>query len=133
MKLTLQHITTIIEVLSSITVDNFKINYWVSRNMRYLNDSYEFMVTQRNSIYKEFLVPDENGSIISIDKETGNYKFNLKETNEEFIKQFENKMNELFNLECDVDVYSIDVDTLIKENISLNPAQISYIGCLLSE
>ena len=132
MKLTLKQITTIIDVLSSISVDNFKINYWISRNTRYLNDSYEFMVTQRDLIYKEYLHPDENGKVVSIN-ESGYYKFNLKENNDEFTKQFENKMNELFNLECDVDVYTIDVETLIKENISLNPTQISCIGCLLSE
>lgn len=132
MKLTIKQISAIMEILSLITVDNFKINYWISRNMRYFEDSHNFMIDQRNKIYQDYLNPDEKGNVVNVD-ENGNYCFNLKETNDKFIKQFENKMNELFNLECKVDIYTIDVETLIKENISLTPTQISYIGCLLSE
>lgn len=132
MKTTIKNIANMIEILSSISIDNFKINYWIYRNTENFKSSYEFLVENRNTIYKEYLIPDEEGNIITIDK-SGNYKFNLKETTPEFAKEFENKMNELFSLECEVDTYIIDIDTLIKENISLTPAQISYIGCLLSE
>lgn len=132
MKIVIKNIANMIEVLSSIPTNNFKINYWIYRNTENLKSSYNFLVENRSIIYEEYLIPDENGKIITID-ESGNYKFNLKETTPEFAKEFENKMNELFSLECEVETYSIDVDTLIKENISLTPTQISYIGCLLSE
>ena len=132
MKTTIKNIANMIEVLSSISTNNFKINYWIYRNTENLKSSYNFLVENRSIIYEEYLIPDEEGNIITIE-ESGNYKFNLKETTPEFAKEFGNKMNELFSLECEVDIYSIDVNTLIKENISLTPAQISYIGCLLSE
>lgn len=133
MKLTLKQISAIIEILSSIHVDNFKINYWIYRNTENLKSSYDFMMQNRNNIYSKYLEPDENGDIITIDEKTGNYKFNLKESSEESIKEFENKMNELFNLECDVDIYTINVDVLFEENIPLTPYQISKISCLLAE
>lgn len=130
-KLTLNKISNIVEILSSIIIDNFKINYWISRNMSNLEQSHEFMIEERNKIYERYLNRDDQGNYITVN--SNNLQFNLKETTKEFIKEFENKMNELFNLECEVDVYLIDVETLMEKNISLTPAQISCIRCLLSE
>ena len=130
-KLTLNKISNIVEILSSIIIDNFKVNYWISRNMSNLEQSHEFMIEERNKIYERYLNRDDKGNYIIVNN--NNLQFNLKETTKEFIKEFENKMNELFNLECEVDVYLIDVETVMEKNISLTPAQISCIRCLLSE
>lgn len=130
MKQTLVQISNMIEVLSSIQTENFKINYWISRNVRNLEDSYTFMCEQRNKIYQEFLKQDENGNFVT-PIENGGYKFNIK--NESQNKNFAEKMNELFNLECDVDVYLMNVETLMEQNISLSPYQITCIQSLLLE
>lgn len=132
MKQTLVQISNMLEVLSSIQTENFKINYWISRNMRNLEDSYTFMCEQRNKIYQEYLMQDENGNYAT-PIENGSYKFNMKDESQESNKQFAKKMNELFNLECDVDVYLVDVDTLMEQNISLSPYQITCIQSLLIE
>lgn len=131
-KLTLNQISKVVEILSSITVDNFKINYWISRNLSNLEESHNFMIRERNKIYNDYLTKDEEGNYITVD-EQGNLCFHLKEKTEKFVREFNNKINELFNLECEVDTYLIDVETLIEKNISLTPTQISCVRCLLSE
>lgn len=132
MKLTIRDIANMVKILSQVDTSSFKINYWASRNLRTLNDSYSFMLNERNKIYKKFLDPDESGNVLHID-EDNQIVFHLKEKTDEYAQEFENTMNELFNLDCEIEPYLIDINILMESDIHLSPEQISAIEYLLAE
>ena len=140
MKVTLGKIADTISILDKIKqqTTNFKIGYWVMRNMKILSDSFNFFIENREKIYEKYCEKikteqDPKGTYFEIDID-GNVKFNIKKDTD--VKEFNNEMMELINMECtDIEPYLLDVETIENNtsDIKIRTDEIFTIDYLLSE
>ena len=135
MKLTLGQISNIFIVLNDLSnkTKSFKINYWITRNIKILKDSYIFYINNRQEIYETYLNKNEtNEEYYSID-EQGNIIFNLKSDDRDFINEFSDQMNELIETDCEIEPYLINVEVLMNSDLEITSEQIMTIDCLFKE
>lgn len=139
MKISLMKLVICVSILDKIKAqtDDFKINYWIMRNIKLFSDSYNFFIVSREAIYEKYCdkVVTEchpNGSYFTILK-NGAVKFNIKENAD--LKAFDNEMNHLMNMECeDIQPYLINIDIINSiENLKLSVDEIFDIDYLLSQ
>ena len=97
-----------------------KVNYWIFKNMKWLEDNYTFFCKEQNKIYKDCLFADDNGMYIKIDNDgtlildsvgepLWNYRDNMEE---EFIR----RKDELSETSVEVDPYLLDLELVGKTN-----------------
>ena len=133
MKITLGHIFEIYLTLNELSIKskNFKINYWITRNIKILSDSYSFFINNRQQIYDDYLEKDENDNYFSINN--GNTIFHLKESTKESAEKFSNTINELINTDCEIEPYLINISDLMNSDLEITAEQIMAIDCLFKE
>lgn len=139
MNITLSKLVDSITVLDKIKNQNtnFKISYWIMRNMKILSSSFDFFISSREEIYERYcnkVKTKENpqGSYFIINQD-GSIKFNLKE--DVNIEQFNNDMKELLEMECDnIEPYLLSIDDINSmSNIKLEGNDIFTIDYLLEQ
>lgn len=139
MKITLGKLVSSISILNDIKQQScdFKISYWIMRNLKLLSDSYNFFIQSREKIYAKYCdkaITDDfpDGAYFTI-LENGDVKFNIKENAD--VKAFDREMNELMNMECeDIKPYLINIDIINSiENLKLSVDEIFDIDYLLSQ
>lgn len=91
-----------------------KITYWITKNISIFKDEYLTYVKNQREIWSDLLYTNEDGSIVHKD-ENGNYKYNCTKENE---AEFVRRMDELNNFEVDIEPYSLNMDELLKNNIT---------------
>lgn len=135
MKLTLGQISNIFIVLNDLSnkTKSFKINYWITRNIKILKESYIFYIDNRQEIYETYLNKNEtNEEYYSLDNQ-GNIVFNLKNNDVNFVKEFSDQMNELIETDCEIEPYLINVEVLMNSDLEITSEQIITIDCLFKE
>lgn len=135
MKLTLGQISNIFIVLNDLSnkTKSFKINYWITRNIKILKDSYIFYINNRQEIYETYLNKNEtNEEYYSID-EQGTIIFNLKSDDRDFVNEFSEQMNELIETDCEIEPYLINVEVLMNSDLEITSEQIMIIDYLFKE
>lgn len=139
MKITLGKLAGSISVLQSIKeqATDFKVSYWIMRNLKILSDSFNFFIATREEIYSKYCnktFSDEypQGTYFTVLND-GNVKFNLKENID--ITSFDKEMNELMNMPCDdIEPYLLDLETINSiTNVKITTDDICTIDYLLSE
>ncbi|MCI8454149.1 MAG: hypothetical protein HFE84_05995 [Lachnospiraceae bacterium] len=130
MKFTLNEVFHVYSALRQIKSSAFKVNYWISRNLKIFEDSYSFIFAEREKLYQEYLFPDESGNYFEI-LENGDVKFHLKESTDAYAKRFSDKMEELFHTDCELEPYRIDAAALFDSDLSVSLDQTIQIERLL--
>lgn len=140
MKVTLGKIADTISILDKIKqqTTNFKIGYWVMRNIKILSDSFNFFIDSREKLYEKYCnkvqtEQNPNGTYFEIDN-NGNVRFNIKK--DVNINDFNKEMMELINMECeDINPYLLDIETIENNtsDIKISTDKIFTIDYLLSE
>lgn len=139
MNISLNKLVDSITVLDKIKNQNpnFKISYWIMRNMKILSSSFDFFISSREEIYEKYcnkIITKENpqGLYFTINQD-GSIKFNLKE--DVNIEQFNNDMKELLEMECDnIEPYLLSIDDINSmSNIKLEGNDIFTIDYLLEQ
>ena len=128
MTLTFNQVLNAYNTLTELKNKNFKISYWISRNIKILNEPYTFALQERANIYEEFLDLDENGQYFEITD--NNIHFNLKEKTVEYANKFQDRINELFSTDCEIEPYVIDVNVLMDADLESTAEQIMTIDFL---
>ena len=113
----------------NIKSNSFKVNYWISRNLKLFKDTYIFILNERNKIYSEFLVADNKGLYFDMVGEDI-YKPHYKDENPEYIKKFADKMEDLFGTDCQFDPYLIHPSVLMELDLSISLDQLMTIDKL---
>ena len=131
MKITFNQVLNMYNTLTELKSKNFKISYWISRNIKILNEPYSFAIKERADIYEEYLELDENHRYFTIENDT--IKFNLKEKSAEYAEKFQERINELFNTDCEIEPYLIDINVLMESDLEITTEQIMTIDCLFKE
>lgn len=139
MNITLGKVVESVSVLEKIknqNPDNFKVKYWIVRNLKILADSYNFFVQSREEIYSKYCHKKQSktypqGSYFDISAE-GTVLFHLKSNID--VSTFNCEMNELYNLPCDdIQPYVLNIETFDNLHINIEVDDISAIDYLLSE
>ena len=135
MTLTLGQISNMFLVLNNLSnkTKSFKINYWITRNIKILKDSYIFYINNRQEIYETYLNKNETNEEYYSINEQGNIIFNLKNNDVNFANEFSEQMNELIETDCEIDLYLIDVEVLMNSDLEITTDQIMTIDCLFKE
>lgn len=139
MNITLGELAESVIVLEQIKNQStdFKVSYWIMRNMKILSESFNFFIASREQIYSKYCnkvvsgqYPD--GSYFTILKD-GTIKFHLK--NDVDVSHFDKEMYELMNLPCnDMHPYLLSPDAIDKiADIKLNTDNMFIIDYLLAE
>lgn len=140
MTITLAKLASSVVVLEKIKNQNpdFKVHYWIMRNIKILTDSYNFFIKNREDIYSKYcekIISKDypNGTYYTIIKD-GPIKFNLKKGID--IQNFDKDVNELMTMECDdIEPYILSINTIMNnmDNIRIDGDDILAIDYLLSE
>lgn len=139
MKIELGKIANSIGVLDKINSQNpdFKVSYWIMRNIKILTESYNFFINSREEIYSKYcnkIKNDQypNGTYFKLSPE-GNVIFNLKEDVD--VENFNKEMQELMSMECDdIQPYILSLDSINNmSNIHIDKNDIFNIDYLLAE
>ena len=129
MKFTFNEVLSIYDTLNTIKSNMFKINYWISRNKKVFEETFIFIVKERQNIYEEFLYKDEHGNYFNVDT-NGSIVFYLKEKNDEYAMAFSNRISDLFETICELDPYLINVTDLVDSDLSVNLKQVETLDKL---
>lgn len=139
MKIELGKIANSIGVLDKINSQNpdFKVSYWIMRNIKILTESYNFFINSREEIYSKYCNKIKNdhypnGTYFKLSPE-GNVIFNLKEDVD--VENFNKEMQELMSMECDdIQPYILSLDSINNmSNIHIDKDDIFTIDYLLAE
>lgn len=139
MKIELGKIASSIGVLNKINIQNpdFKVSYWIMRNIKILSESYNFFINSREEVYSKYcdkIISDQypDGSYFNNNSE-GFITFNLKENVD--VKDFNKEMHELLSMECDdIQPYILSMDSINNmSNVHIDKDDIFAIDYLLSE
>lgn len=117
MKLMLGQVVNAIPILQQIRdkQPNFKIDYWIMRNMKALADANNFFMTKREDLYEKYCskIKSEScprGSYWTI-LENGETVFHYKDENKSV--EFLQKLDELINMPCeDITPYKLSIDVI---------------------
>lgn len=131
MKFTFNEIFEIYVTLSNLKSNSFKVNYWIHRNKKIFEDSYNFFISERMKVFDKYLNKDKNGQYFTISDNI--VKFNLKENTEEYGTEFSTVLNSLFETDCELDPYTISASVLIDENLEITLDQINAIDKLFTD
>lgn len=139
MNISLSKLVDSITVLNKIKSQNpnFKVSYWIMRNIKILSSSFDFFISSREEIYNKYCYKEKSkeypqGSYFSVNQD-GSIKFNLKQDAD--IDQFNNDMKELLEMECDnIEPYLLSIEDINNmSNIQLEGNDIFTIDYLLEQ
>lgn len=131
MKFTFNEVFEIYITLSTLKSNSFKVNYWIYRNKKIFEDSYNFFISERTRLFDEYLMKDENNQYLTINDSI--VKFHLKENTEEYGAKFTSILNKLFDTDCELEPYTINASILMNENLEITLDQLNAIDKLFTD
>lgn len=106
-----------------------KISYWIMKNIKELESHFNYFMTERDKVYREYLCLNEDNEYCS----TVNGKLSFNYKNDSVINDFQNEMNELFAFVCDISIFYLQKELLLNSKLQMSASDINNVEFLLTD